>query len=80
MYDNTNPYLFNKLASVPIEECSGGFLISCLNYDQDKDLLRVAMGNAGSANSGEYREMKLCSEVLESSSNLTEVPSFVKVK
>jgi len=38
------------------------------------------MGIAGSSNTGEYREMKLMSEVLESSSNLTEVPSFVKVK
>ena len=38
------------------------------------------MGNAGGSNSGQYREMKLCSEVLESSSNLTEVPSYVKVK
>ena len=38
------------------------------------------MGNAGGNNSGQYREMKLCSEVLESSSNLTEVPSYVKVK
>ena len=40
-------------------------------------MLRVILGEG---NVGEYREMKLCSEVLESSSNLTEVPSFVKVK
>ncbi len=38
------------------------------------------MGNAGSANIGEYREMKLNSEVLECSSNLDEVPSFVQVR
>ena len=80
MYDNTNPYQFVKLASVPIGEDNfgGAFSISCLCYDQDRDVLRVALSQAGIGNIGYYLEMKLCSEVLESSSNLTEVPSYVK--
>ena len=81
VFDNTNPHRFVKLASMPVQECNeGGLLISCLCYDKSKDVLRVAMAAAGSDNDGSYREMKLCSEVLESSNNLTKVPAFVKVK
>lgn len=82
MFNNSNPNQFQKLASVPIEECSvgNGFIISCLCYDQEQDVLRISMSSAGQSNNGNYREMSLMSEVLESSSNLTEVPSFVKVR